>query len=143
MGAGTTGGVGVGAIVGVGVGKLETIRIVLTVEASTATPSTITLRTTPFEIFSDVATTALPFLSVLTVAILTVVVTPSLTMPRVTVTVLPAYFLPKFNAIALVPDLFFTVESVGLLLEFGAAIEPDNPLTAIVMAISPVKIALM
>ena len=87
--------------------------------------------------------TALPFLSTLTVAILTVVVTPSLIMLRVKVTVLPAYLVPKFNVIALVPDLFFTVESVGLLLEFGAAIEPDNPLTAIVMAISPVKIALM
>ena len=71
------------------------------------------------------------------------VVTPSLTMLRVKVTVFPAYLVPKFNVIALVPDLFFTVESVGLLLEFGAAIELDNPPTAIVTAISPAKMALM
>ena len=64
---------------------------VLTVEARTDTPATEALRTTPFEILSEVTTTALPFLSTLTVAILTVVVTPSLTTLRVNVTVFPAY----------------------------------------------------
>ena len=110
-----------------------------TVEASTDTPATEAFSTTPFEIFNDVTTTALPFLSTLTVAILTVVVTPSLTMLRVKVTVLPAYLVPKFNVIALLPDLFLTVDSVGLLLALGAAIELDNPLTAMVTAINPAR----